>query len=422
MHIEENAIIVGVSWPGSPHAILNDDSLKELTALASTAGLHVVESARQRMTEPNPATFIGKGKVDELKRAAPAQDVTTIIFDEELSPAQQRNLEDIFGENIKVIDRTALILDIFAQHARTREGQIQVELAQYEYRLPRLTRMWVHLARQAGGRSAGASGVGVRGPGEMQLEVDRRRIKEKIARLKRDLEQVRRERRRHRESRRRSGYKVIALAGYTNAGKSSLLNAFCDAGVTVEDKLFATLDPTTRRVKLPHGRVVLVTDTVGFINKLPHHLVASFRATFEGITEADIILHVADVSHPSVLTQVAVVEETLKNQWRGEKPAVLVWNKIDLLSAEKRSHLVHNGMVAISAKTGLGVDRLLQRIEDLLHNELHCVEVELPYSRWELVHNIYELGTVTSIRHGGASARIRAYVPETLFPLLKPFI
>ncbi len=399
------------------------DSLHELAALAATAGLHVVETTHQNLSEPNAATFIGKGKVEELRQAALVKDVSTIIFDAELSPAQQRNLENGFGEDIKVLDRTALILDIFAQHAHTREGQIQVELAQYQYRLPRLTRMWVHLARQAGGRAAGAiGGVGLRGPGETQLEVDRRRIKEKISRLTAELEQVKHERRQHRERRRRSGFKVIALAGYTNAGKSSLLNAFCNAGVPVEDKLFATLDPTTRRVRLPHGRVVLITDTVGFINKLPHHLVASFRATFEGINEADIVLHVADSSHPEVLTQVAVVEQTLGRQLPSAQPILLVWNKVDLLSAEAEAQMQRDGMIAVSAKTGKGVAGLLQHIEDLLNRDFHCIKMELPYKHWELLHAIYEMGTVADVRHEDQGARVTAYVPEILLPLLKPFV
>ncbi len=332
-------------------------------------------------------------------------------------------MENIFGDDIKVLDRTALILDIFAQHAHTREGQIQVELAQYEYRLPRLTRMWVHLARQAGARSAGAQGgVGLRGPGETQLEVDRRQINKKISQLKKELELVKQERRQHRVRRRRSGFKVIALAGYTNAGKSSLLNAFCNAGVLVQNMLFATLDPTTRRVKLPHGRMVLVTDTVGFIKKLPHHLVASFRATFEGITEADVILHIADISHPQVQSQISIVEKTLKDQHSCHKPTLLVWNKIDLLPKETRLGLLKdNSILAVSSKTGQGIPALLQRIEDLLNQELCLVEMDLPYTHWELVHALYELGTVSSIEHGDDKARVRAYIPEVLFPLIKPY-
>jgi GTP-binding protein HflX len=399
------------------------DSLDELAALVSTAGLSVAGQIHQKLSEPNPATFIGRGKVDEIKLTAVNEEAGTVIFDDELTPAQQRNLENIFGEDIKVLDRTALILDIFAQHAHTREGQIQVELAQYEYRLPRLTRMWVHLARQAGGRSAGAlGGVGLRGPGETQLEVDRRQINRKISHLKKELEQVKQKRRQHRVRRRRSGFKVIALVGYTNAGKSSLLNAFSGAGVLVEDKLFATLDPATRRVKLPHGRTILVTDTVGFIKKLPHHLVASFRATFEGISEADVILHIADISHPQVQSQISVVEQTLKQQHSVSKPTLCVFNKIDLLPAQARMDLFNDhSVLALSCKTGLGITQLLKRVEDLLNQELCFVEMELPYTHWELIHAVYESGTVSSIEHGDDRARVKAYIPEILLPLVKPF-
>jgi GTP-binding protein HflX len=228
--------------------------------------------------------------------------------------------------------------------------------------------------------------------------------------------------RQHRARRRRSGFKVIALAGYTNAGKSSLLNAFCNAGVQVEDMLFATLDPTTRRVKLPHGRKVLVTDTVGFIKKLPHHLVASFRATFEGISEADIILHVADIAHTQVQSQISVVEKTLSDQYSNSKPTLLVWNKIDLLPEEVRRDLLNDpGITAVSSKSGQGIPALLKRIEDLLNQELRLIEIELPYTHWELVHAMYELGTVASIKHGDDTARIRAYIPEVLLPLVKPY-
>jgi GTP-binding protein HflX len=397
--------------------------LPELAALASTAGLRVVECTYQKLRQANPATFIGQGKVEEIKFSLLAKEAGIIIFDEELTPAQQRNLENSFGDGIKVIDRTALILDIFAQHAHTREGQIQVELAQYEYRLPRLTRMWEHLARQAGARAAGSQGgVGLRGPGEKQLEADRRQIRKKITYLKKELEQVKEERRQRHEHRRRSGIKVIALTGYTNAGKSSLLNALCHAGVLVEDKLFATLDPTTRRVKLPAGRIVLFTDTVGFIKKLPHHLVVSFRATFEGISQADLILHIADIAHNDVHAQIAVVEKALEEQNTNGKPILLVWNKIDLLPKEVRLHLLEDkNLLAVSTSTGEGMDRLLLRIEDTLNRGFRSIEMELPYSQWELVHTIYEMGTIYSIQHGEAKARVKACVPDALFPRLKPF-
>lgn len=256
-----------------------------------------------------------------------------VIFDDELSPSQQRNLENAFGDNIRVLDRTALILDIFAQHAHTREGALQVELAQYEYRLPRLTRRWQDLAQQAGGSfgRGGISGVGLRGPGEKQLEIDRRRIRERIARLKEELETVRAHRQRYRERRRRAQVPVVVLVGYTNAGKSTLLNAVSGSNVLVADQLFATLDPTTRRVKLPEGGIALFTDTVGFIQKLPHQLVAAFRATLEEINEADLILHVLDITHPNALQQARVVIQTLREIGVGDIPMITALNKIDRL-------------------------------------------------------------------------------------------
>ncbi len=314
------------------------DSLAELARLAETAGLKVVGQSYQNLESPHPATFIGSGKVEEVKGEVSAFGAGTVIFDEELSPAQQRNLERAFGENVKVLDRTALILDIFAQHAATREGQLQVELAQYEYRLPRLTRMWTHLARQAGGGSArgGAGGVGLRGPGETQLEVDRREISSKIAHIKRALEDVRRHREQHRQRRERTGVPVVAIVGYTNAGKSTLINALSGASVLAENKLFATLDPTTRRVELPEGGEVLFTDTVGFIQKLPTHLVAAFRATLEEIEAADLLLHVVDISHPMADGQMEAVEEVLESLNLVDKPIMMAWNKADLLSDEQR--------------------------------------------------------------------------------------
>ena len=292
----EKGYLVGINVYQETALLNVDDSLEELALLAKTAGINVVGQASQNVRQINPATFIGTGKIEEI-----VEDADVVIFDDELSPRHQRELEKRFGEKIRLLDRSALILDIFAQHARTREGALQVELAQYEYRLPRLTRQWTHLARQAGGGSArgGSGGVGLRGPGETQLEVDRREIGRKIIKLKTDLEQVRAHRSLHRDKRRKSGMPLVALVGYTNAGKSTLINALSDSSIYVADQLFATLDPTTRRIELPNRSEILLSDTVGFIQKLPTTLVAAFRATLEEITEADLLLHVVDASHPN---------------------------------------------------------------------------------------------------------------------------
>jgi len=283
-----------------------DDSVAELALLAATAGLSVVGKVTQRLERPDPKTYVGSGKVNEIRSRAEESLADVVLFDEELSPRHQRELEEAFADDVRVLDRTALILDVFAQHAHTREGGLQVELAQYEYRLPRLTRAWTHLARQAGGgagRTGSRGGVGLRGPGETQLEVDRREISRRITHLKSELEKVRAHRGRHRAQRRNSQTPIVALVGYTNAGKSTLLNRLAGSEVYVADQLFATLDPTTRRLKMPGGRMILMTDTVGFIQKLPTTLVAAFRATLEEIAEADLLLHVVDVSHPSAEAQ-----------------------------------------------------------------------------------------------------------------------
>ena len=313
-----------------------DDSLDELAQLTHTAGLAVVGRAVQHIERINPATLIGKGKLQEIVASRADTPFDVLLFDEELHPNQQREIEQAFGgDDIKVLDRTALILDIFAQHARTREGALQVELAQYEYRLPRLTRMWTHLARQAGGAAGrgGTGGVGLRGPGERQLELDRREIRTRIAHLKKQIEEVRVQRREHRRKRKQEGMPIVAIVGYTNAGKSTLLNALTDADVFVDDKLFATLDPTTRRVKLPNGSEALFTDTVGFIQKLPAQLIATFRATLEEIAEADVLLHVLDATHANMHKQARAVEETLREIGASGKPMVIALNKVDRVIA-----------------------------------------------------------------------------------------
>jgi len=396
-------------------------SLAELAQLARTAGIEVVGDVTQRLERPNPATFIGSGKVKELVERVAEAAADVVVFDDELSPRHQRELEKALGDGVKVLDRTALILDIFAQHAQTREGALQVELAQYEYRLPRLTRAWTHLARQAGGRAGGATGgVGVRGPGETQLETDRRVIGRRISHLKRELEKVRAHRGRHRAQRRRKGIPVVSIVGYTNAGKSTLLNSLADADVLVEDKLFATLDPTTRRVELPSGRVVLFTDTVGFIQKLPTHLVAAFRATLEETTEADLLLHVLDVTHPQALLQAEAVLETLEDVGAGGKPMVTALNKIDRLPDP--SVLLACDLpncVPVSALMGDGLAELLRVVGTALEQDLVTVKVSLPYRRGDLVQLIHEQGIVEGEEHTGRGTRIVARVPRHLASALE---
>ena len=397
-------------------------SLEELAQLASTAGIEVVGQMIQRIVRPNPATFIGSGKVKELVDLVKENAAEVVIFDDELSPRHQRELEKKLGEDTKLLDRTALILDIFAQHALTREGSLQVELAQYEYRLPRLTRAWTHLARQAGGRAGGATGgVGVRGPGETQLETDRQVINRRISHLKGELEKVRAHRGRYRENRRRKGLPVVSIVGYTNAGKSTLLNALSDANVLAEDKLFATLDPTTRRVGLPGGKVVLFTDTVGFIQKLPTELVAAFRATLEEVVDADLLLHVVDITHPEVLRQALAVTETLEEIGATGKPVVTALNKIDRLpDPDQAVDLLESfpTSVAISALKHHGLDDLLALVEQVLESEMVSVDVLLPFSRGDLVQMVYERGSVEQEEHTVEGTRLVARVPRGLAGIL----
>jgi GTP-binding protein HflX len=350
-----------------------------------------------------------------------ASDAGYVLFDDELSPGQQRNLQEALGDGVRIIDRTRLILDIFSQHAQTREGKLQVELAQYQYLLPRLAGMRAGLSQQTGG--AGAGPVGLRGPGETQLELDRRQARRRIAVLRAGLEEVRRQRGRHRERRESSGMPVAALVGYTNAGKSSLLNAITGARVLVQDKLFATLDPTTRRLTLPGGREALLTDTVGFIRKIPHDLVAAFRATLEGIEEASLILHVVDSSHPHPAELVAAVNEVLGGLDLAATPRLLVWNKIDLLPPGD-AHLFVGGTretLAVSARTGKGVPELLARMEAILGEDLVEVRIALPYDRYDLVKLLYQQGTVSEKADGPDGMLLRALVPAALARLLEQF-
>ena len=404
-----------------------EESIEELSLLSDTAGLDVVGSAIQRLDRPNSKTFVGPGKLEEIQSLVEELQAMVVIFDDELFPRQQRELERFFGEDVKVLDRTALILDIFAQHAQTREGKLQVELAQLEYRLPRLTRMWTHLVRQAGGRAGGSSGgVGLRGPGETQLETDRREINRRIAQVKDQLESVRAHRERHRAKRQQTELQVVAIVGYTNAGKSSLLNRISGADVYSADMLFATLDPTTRVVNMPGGREVLFTDTVGFIQKLPPEIVAAFRATLEEISNADILLHVVDVTHPNVNEQIEAVEDTLAELGVEHLPTVIALNKIDLLPEGEEIDLeivdLNHLAVLVSARTGEGIEPLLAALEAAMTQYLEPLHILLPYQRGDLLSLIYERGQVDDESHGAEGVEIFGRIPPRLAPYFSKYV
>lgn len=421
----EKAFLVGAESKRERPLLSVEESLQELGRLADTAGINVVGQAIQRFDRPDNATYIGSGKVEEVKALVDELGAGVVIFDDELSPRHQRELEKIFGEDVKVLDRTALILDIFALHAKTAEGKLQVELAQLEYRVPRLTRMWTHLARQAGGRAGGAGGgVGLRGPGETQLEADRREIGRRISFVKEQLELVRARRGRHRLKRQQTELKVVAIVGYTNAGKSTLLNRLTDANVLSADMLFATLDPTTRKVVMPGGRELLFTDTVGFIQKLPTHIVASFRATLEEIAEADLLLHVVDATHPNAQEQIESVEDTLAELEVDHLPTVMALNKVDRLpeSADPVADLqVEGPAVAVSAVTGQGIEALLVAIEAAMTRYMEQIVVDLPYARGDLRSLFYERGQVDSEESTEAGIRIYGRLPKRLTPYFTPF-
>jgi len=417
---------VGVELKGERPLLSVEDSLEELARLADTAGLQVVDQVSQRLDRPDSATYIGSGKVEEVKALVEQLNAGVVIFDDELTPRHQRELEKIFGEDIKVLDRTALILDIFALHAQTREGKLQVELAQLEYRLPRLTRMWTHLARQAGGGVGGiGGGVGVRGPGETQLETDRREIGRRIAHIKVQLDAVRAHRERHRAKRQQTELQVAAIVGYTNAGKSTLLNQISNANVLSADMLFATLDPTTRKVTMPGGRELLFTDTVGFIQKLPTHIVAAFRATLEEIMDADLLLHVVDTTHPHAAAQVEAVEDTLAELEIDHLPTVVALNKIDLLPKDAdpaRELGVSPIAVPVSARTGQGIADLLVAVEAAMVRYLRPLIVLLPYQRGDLLSLLYERGQVDSEEHNADGVLIHGQLPARLLPYFESYI
>ncbi|MFN8543464.1 MAG: GTPase HflX [Candidatus Binatia bacterium] len=405
----ERAILVGVDLPRA--AVPAAESLGELARLSDTARLAVAGTTTQALRRPHPATFIGEGKVEELRTLVDATRANVVVFDEPLTPAQQRNLEKALG--VKVIDRSALILDIFAQRARSLEGKLQVELAQLQYLLPRLTRAWTHLSRQRGG------GVGLRGPGETQLEVDRRRVRERIAILKRRVADVDRTRQLHRDQRTGVPLPTVALVGYTNAGKSTLMNALTRAGVLAEDRLFATLDPTVRRLRLPEGQMALVADTVGFIHKLPHQLVDAFRSTLEEVRQADLLVHVVDASHPGWPEQVRVVEQVLEEIGAGERPVLLALNKTDELPPDARLPPAGANAVAISARTGEGLPALLAAVETRLTAGLERVCCDLPAERGEVVAWLRRSGRIVEEYYRDGRVTVTALVPPRVASMLR---
>jgi GTP-binding protein HflX len=406
----QKVFLVAAELPGTDHEALSSQ-LDEMTELARTAGAEVVGSEIQRRELPDPALFYGKGKVAEWKALRGDLQFDVVVSNDELSPRQQRNLEKAFDTG--VLDRTELILDIFAQHARTREGRIQVEVAQLKHMLPRLV----------GGRDLSrlGGGIGSRGPGEQKLEIDRRRIRTRLHDLEKELGQVRKQRALHRERRARGTQRTVALVGYTNAGKSSLLNALTEGGVLAENKLFATLDPTTRAMSLPGGGSALLIDTVGFIQKLPTELVAAFRATLEEVVEADLLLHVLDISHSAAAQQLTTVHSVLDDLEAMTKPAVLAANKIDVLSAaDVGSRLAsldvapYLEVVPVSAVRGDGLDRLRQAVSDVIAEGMRAVDVVLPYSQQELVAALHREGVVESERYEEGGVHLRGSAPPAL--------
>ena len=420
----ERVVLVGVWTEGS--AADAEASLAELAALAETAGSEVLEGIIQRRDKPDPATYIGSGKAAELRQIVIATGADTVICDGELSPAQLNALEKVV--KVKVIDRTALILDIFAQHATSKEGKAQVELAQMQYMLPRLRGWGESMSRQAGGRAGGGGGgVGTRGPGETKIETDRRRIRERMSRLRREIKEMKQVRDTQRSRRLHSDVPSIAIVGYTNAGKSSLLNALTGAGVLVQDALFATLEPTTRRGEFEDGRQVVLTDTVGFVRHLPTQLVEAFRSTLEEVVDADLLVHVVDGSDSNPMAQIDAVHEVIgevqNDHHAPPAPELLVVNKIDAASEVTLAHLRRAlpGAVFVSAHTGEGLDRLRTRLGELIEPRETAVDVTIPYDRGDLVARLHAEGRVDAIEHTESGTRVKGRVPAALAAGLRPF-
>lgn len=410
----EQIVLVGVQFPGSTSDEV-DANLDELARLVDTAGADPVDRVVQKRESPDPATYVGKGKAGEIYDSSQDHDADTVVFDDELSPAQQFNLEKILKRS--ALDRTAVILDIFAQNATTLEGKAQVELAQLRYRLPRLRGRGNQLSQQGGG-------IGTRGPGETQLEVDRRRIQRRLAKLEKDLTGLRRTRKNQRKSRRRSRFHTVAIVGYTNAGKSTLLNHLTGAGVLVEDRLFATLDATTRRLQLPGGETVLMTDTVGFIQKLPTSLVEAFKSTLEEVAEADLLLHLVDGSSVDPEMHIDSVRGVLREIGAGDVPELVVFNKSDQVGESGIEHLLrrYEGSIQVSAHTGAGIEHLLQILGDRLRSLTEIIELHIPYSRGDILAAVHREGEVIVEEHGEEGTRVRARLDEVSQHLLADFI
>jgi GTP-binding protein HflX len=404
----ERVVLVGVWTEGS--AEMAENSLAELKALAETAGSEVLEGLIQRRDKPDPATYIGSGKVVELRQLVVSTGADTVVCDGELSPSQLRTLEEKL--KVKVVDRVALILDIFAQHAKSKEGKAQVELAQIAYLLPRLRGWGDSLSRQVGGRAAGGAGIGGRGPGETKIETDRRRIRDKMAKLRREIAEMKVSRDTKRQERKRNNIPSVAIAGYTNAGKSSLLNALTGAGVLVENALFATLDPTVRKCETTEGRVYTLSDTVGFVRHLPHQLVDAFKSTLEEVSGADLIVHVVDGSHPDPFEQIRAVRQVIAEIGGGDIPEIIAINKVDIASPDVVMEILRKepNSYAFSVRSGFGIDGLVHAIEKSLPHPAIEISTVIPYHRGDLVSAIHETGEILSEEHLAHGTAIHAYV------------
>ena len=415
----EKVVLIGL-W-GSQTLQDAENSLRELAALAETAGSEVLDGLLQRRAHPDPATYLGKGKAEELRVMVQASGADTVIADTELAPSQRRALEDVV--KVKVIDRTAVILDIFAQHAKSREGKAQVELAQLEYLLPRLRGWGESMSRQAGGQAAGGVGMGSRGPGETKIELDRRRINTRMAKLRKQIKEMKPAREAKRANRVRHQVPAVAIAGYTNAGKSSLLNKITQAGVLVENALFATLDPTVRKSLTPDGRPYTLADTVGFVRNLPHQLVEAFRSTLEEIAASDLIVHVVDASHPDPASQIETVRNVVGEVGASNVLELVVFNKIDLVDETTRMALrgLEPGAIEVSARSGEGMDELLAKIAELLPEPNVRVRVVIPYSRGDLVSRIHLNSKIDELEYVEEGTRIFAMVRPELAAELKQF-
>ncbi len=415
----ERVVLAGVWTEGTIEDA--ESSMRELSALAETAGSTIADAIMQRRQKPDPATYLGSGKARELHDIVEAEGADTVICDDELAPSQRRALEDIVG--VKVIDRTALILDIFAQHAKSREGRAQVELAQLQYLLPRLRGWGESMSRQAGGRVAGGEGIGSRGPGETKIELDRRRINTRISKLRRDIAQMKVTRDTKRSSRKAHHVSSVAIVGYTNAGKSSLLNRMTGAGVLVQDQLFATLDPTVRRTQAEDGRPYTLVDTVGFVRALPHQLVEAFRSTLEEAADADVLLHVVDGAHDDPDGQIRAVHEVLADVGATDMPELIVFNKSDAADPEVMARLLrtYEGSIAVSARSGEGMSAVVTAVETALPHPEILVEVLVPYDRGDLVSRVHAEGEVLSEEHTGEGTRMEAKVLPDLHGALVDF-